>query len=35
MTALSVDKCVEVAYEDAINTAIKAKEQETSVSEDI
>lgn len=32
---ISDDKCVEVHYEDAINTAIKAKEQETSVSEDI
>lgn len=32
---ISDKKCVQVAYEDAITTTIKAKEQETSVSEDI
>ena len=32
---ISDDKCLEVTYEDAINTAIKNREEEASVSEDI
>lgn len=32
---IDIDKCVQVSYEDSINTAIKSKEKEASVKEDI
>ena len=32
---INKDKCVQVTYEDAINTATKRREEETSISEDI